>query len=118
MSTRRTAPQRLPGRSQHAQARAIYAREKSILAILLSLIVCIALFYAYAISVTVSNIILRKELELAIADTHSRIGALEGEYLALKQGIDAQMASELGFAPVVATHYLDLRTDGDLTLNN
>jgi hypothetical protein len=95
----------------------MYTRQRRILAALLSLIVLSALAYAYCISVSVGNIVLRKELELSIAQTHSRIGELEGEYLALKQEIDQDLARELGLSPVVATHYLDVRTAGDLTLN-
>ena len=103
----------------HRRERDLYVRERRILAGLgLSLLV-LAGMYVYFISMSAVNVVLREELSIAIASTHSSIGELESEYLEKTFAIDRNLADTLGFKEIESKHFVSHVDATDaLTFNN
>ncbi len=73
---------------------------------LFAVLVLFLFAYLYFVTSSVFNVIARKEAETRAAQLESAIAALEHEYFALGEAIDADSAHTLGLAPISHTSYV------------
>jgi len=71
--------------------------------------------YAYSIVLSVTNVVLRQELSVAIERTEARIGQLETEYLVRVNALTTEVAYERGFVAVAPKAYVQVGSDDRLT---
>lgn len=82
-------------------------------------LVVLFMLYIYFISASVINVVLREDMLVKVAETHSRISALETAYLEKKNKIDASYAQSLGFVALQEKTFVrDVGSEGkSLTVN-
>ena len=102
--------------TKKAQARSLYGSTERLFWLFVAGIAVVFALYIYCISLSISNVVLREEMQLELAATNSRIGELESEYLTKKYAIDMQYAQSLGFVPLASKHFA-VREGSNLTLN-
>lgn len=93
--------------------RELFVIEKRVMTGLGVLALIFAACYVYCISMSVSNVVLREELEVQIAETHSSIGELESEYLEKTYAIDRNYAETLGFSQIESKEFVSHVDAGD-----
>ena len=106
----------MANKKRAANARTIYGRQEQVLVGLMILLAITIGLYIYFISHSILNVVLREEMRMDIAATHSRIGELESDYLHKKYAIDKGYAESLGFTPVTGKHFV-ARDPNNLTFN-
>ena len=99
-----------------SQTRSLYGSTERLFWLALAGIATVFALYVYCISLSISNVVLREEMQLELAATNSRIGELESEYLTKKYAIDMQYAESLGFVALESKHFA-VREGSNLTLN-
>jgi hypothetical protein len=80
---------------------------------LVALLVVLSGMYAYFLSTSVINVIVREEMQQRIADTNARISELELTYIEAKNTVTLDMAREMGFAKVSTKQYVTRRAGRD-----
>ena len=83
-----------------------YAAERRALFAVGFAIVALAGLYMYFITASVMNVVLRKELEMERAEVHTRLSALEEEYLTKVAAIDRAHAEALGLVPLAQKRFV------------
>lgn len=73
---------------------------KKLFWILISIFALCAVFYIYAINVTVRNVVARENFENEISELNLSIGKLEFEYIAKRNAVTLPMAYAMGFQDV------------------
>ncbi len=97
----------------------LYAFEKKVLGILGLMLLFLGALYFYLLTMSIMHVVAREEMLIEIAQTHSRIGELEGQYLAKKQTITEELALGEGFVAIADKHYVlsEHMVRRNLTLN-
>ena len=80
--------------------------EESGLRLLWVLLASVAVGYVTLVSMSIVNVIARKEATDEASSLSTIVGQLERDYFALSQDLTAQSGSSLGLAPVSQTHYV------------
>ncbi len=88
------------------RAHAPYARERRALFAIGLAIVALSGLYMYFITASVMNVVLRKELEMERVEVHSRLSALEEEYLIKIAAVDRAHAEALGLVPLAQKRFV------------
>lgn len=83
-----------------------HPRERLLLRVLGGLLVALICAYLYFVTVSVLNVITRKEALAQTTALQGKMGALEQRYLALSEIADPREAKALGLAPVQETEYV------------
>ena len=86
--------------------------------LLVAVVISSLALYVYAINATARNIAMREHLEREVAQVSSNLSLLEFEYIALKNGITAETASELGFEEAREPLYVSRDAEDSLTFNS
>lgn len=96
------------------------AIQKRIFWILIIFIVTMIALYVYFVSKSITNVLLREEIETKVADVNSDISALEFSYLEEKDAISLELAYEKGFHPIAEKSFVARKTflGTRLTVNN
>jgi len=81
------------------------------------LMIVFAALYMYAISASIVHVVLREEIALDIAKTHSNIGVSEAKYLALQNTINEALAIEKGFIALPNKQFARRTDTANVTFN-
>lgn len=92
--------------------------ERIVCLLLWTLLFVAAGVYAYSIVLSVTNVVLRQELAVAIERTEARIGQLETEYLAHANALTTEVAYERGFVAVAPKAYVKVAQGDRLSQAN
>lgn len=79
------------------------------------LMLCFAL-YIYFLSLSVTHVVMRKEIQQDISQLNSEISALESRYIAAQHRVSDEIASLQGFQPVEEKIFID-RSEAVLVLS-
>lgn len=74
--------------------------------------------YMYFVSASIVNVVVREETEQRVQETRSAIGALEREYLKVRQDITLAHAESAGFVAVSQKTYATKTHMAGVSLNN
>ena len=74
------------------------------LATLAFILVCL---YMYFVSATIMHVVVRKESDHALTQMHSKLGALESEYIAAQHRVSEHVASLQGFVAAPEKVFID-----------
>ena len=85
-------------------------REEILLRVLAASAACLVVAYATLVSMSIVNVIARKEALEKITDTRSTIAQLEHEYFARTEALTLAQAGERGLSPVVEKRYVERLT--------
>ena len=103
-----------------SQAKTLYARERKLFFVALSMLLGLFATYVYFISASVVHVIVRKEIDTEIADVSSRISDLESAFIAAKDSITEETVLAHGFstAPVEKIYITKVPSSLVLVSNN
>ena len=73
--------------------------------------------YAYLVSTSIADVVMRKEVEQRIATLATSISELESEYIELQHSVSNDIASQHGFVAANTKVFID-RTPGTLVLSS
>jgi len=89
--------------------------EKRIILGLFALIITLFFSYGYLIESSVKDIVERKDVEKEIALLNSKLGSLELDYVALRDTIGGETASNLGFVEAKNVAFIE-KIDSNIKL--
>jgi len=72
-------------------------KEKRYLIGLVTLAFILVCLYMYFVSATIMHVVVRKETDQSMSQMHSKLGALEAEYIAAQHSVSEHVASLQGF---------------------
>lgn len=75
----------------------VYRDESRLFYIALSLLVATIALYMYFVSVSVLNVVMRKEVDTHIAEASTVIGELESSYIEMQHAVSSDIATHRGF---------------------
>lgn len=81
-----------------------------------SLFVACACVYMYFVSMSVMNVVMRKEIDTKIAEAATRISELEAAYIEVQHSVSSDIASHKGFAIADTKVFID-KSDATLVLS-
>lgn len=81
-------------------------------------LVLFASLYMFLINKTVLNVAAAQRMEKTMANLGSQTGEMEATYMTLKNSIDLNLATSLGFSPTKNTKYINRTTLGRLSSNS
>ena len=96
------------------------ALQKRVFWALMGLILCLFAFYGYFVSKSITNVLLREEVEENILAVHSEISQLEFEYLDRKNEVTLEFAYAMGFQDIEDKEFVARKSvlGQQFTLNN
>lgn len=92
--------------------------ERIVCLLLWTLLFVAAGVYAYSIVLSVTNVVLRQELAVAIERTEAHVGQLETEYLTRANELTTEVAYERGFVAVAPKAYVKVANGDHLSQAN
>ena len=87
-----------------------YFREDIVTRVLMGLVAVLVISYVTFVSMTIVNVIARKEALEKMTETSSLIAQLEHDYFARTESLTVAQADERGLAPVVDKQYVQRLT--------
>ena len=95
---------------------AVYRGESQLFYVAVLLLMLSAVAYAYFLSASVVNVVMRKDIDSQIAAAGTAMSSLESDYIELQHALSADIATQKGFVVVPKKLFVD-RTAGTLVLS-
>ncbi len=74
--------------------------------------------YVYFVSSSISDVVMRKEIDSQIASLTASISQMEAEYIALQHSVSNDIATHKGYVAVTSKVFIDKSEDSTLVLRN
>lgn len=73
--------------------------------------IAVVIVYAYFVSLSVIDVVMRKETNAQIAQYHSTLSGLEAEYIELQHAVSSDVATMRGFVSPREKYFIDTSTE-------
>lgn len=94
----------------------VYRGESRFFYAIVMVLVAASVAYAYFLSASVVNVVMRKNIDAQIAVASTKMSDLESNYIELQHSLSADIATQKGFIPTSKKLFVD-RTQGTLVLS-
>ncbi len=74
--------------------------------------------YVYFVSASISDVVMRKEIDSQIATLTASISQMEAEYIELQHSVSNDIATHKGYVAVTSKIFIDKSEDTTLVLRN
>lgn len=96
----------------------VYQGETRLFAIATTSLLAVFFAYIYFVSVSVADVVIRKDVDRKINTLATEVSILETTYIEMQHAINNDVASNRGFMPATSKVFIDMREDETLVLRD